>query len=290
MANTIMHNILLINCVFNILLALTSITGNTLVLHGIWKTTSLRSPSITLLCFLASSDLGVGAVVQPLFVANDFISLYSESQVLKDVFLDVFNVFGFCVCGISLCTVTAISVDRLIAIRKPLQYPNVVTNSRVTCTLGVIWTVCVVLASFEVWAKRFLLIALETVICVCLFISTISNLIIYGKVRHHQHAIQIQVQAVETNNKFITNSHVAGLKRSALNSFIVFLVLLVCYCPYFVVYMVSSFHKMNSSLAASLTSTVVFMNSAVNPFLYCWRLREIRSAVKKTYRKLVCCK
>ena len=155
-----MHNILVVNCAVNILLALTSIAGNTLVLHGIWKTPSLRSPSILLLCCLAFSDLSVGAIVQPLFVAKDFITLYSESQVLKDIFCDVYNVFGFCVCGISLCTVTAISVDRLIALQKPLQYPSIVTNSRVACTLGTIWAVCVLLASSEVWAERFLLIAI----------------------------------------------------------------------------------------------------------------------------------
>ena len=27
---------------------------------------------------------------------------------------------------------------------------------------------------------------------------------------------------------------------------------------------------------------MVFMNSALNPFIYCWRLQEIRTAVKKS--------
>ena len=37
-----------------------------------------------------------------------------------------------------------------------------------------------------------------------------------------------------------------------------------------------------SGIAWKLSSTVVFMNSALNPFIYCWRLREIRTAVKKS--------
>ena len=75
-------------------------------------------------------------------------------------------------------------------------------------------------------------------------------------------------------------------KKSALNSFIVFLVLFICYFPYFVVYAIYSQSTINGFLARGLTSTIVFVNSVVNPFLYCWRLREIREAVKQTRPKL----
>ena len=34
--------------------------------------------------------------------------------------------------------------------------------------------------------------------------------------------------------------------------------------------------------------TAVFMNSSINPFLYCWRLRELRTAVVKTARQMFC--
>ena len=286
----VIQNILVINCAVNFPLALISIIGNTLVLYGVWKTPSLRSPSIILLCGLALSDLTVGAVVQPLFVANDLILLYSESQRLKDVFLSVFNIFGYSLCGTSLVTVTAISIDRLIAIQKPLRYSNMVTIPRVRRTLVTIWTTCILLASSVLWGKTFALIAIGTVISVCLCVSTISHVIICKSVRHHQHAIQIQVQAVNANNGVVQN--MSGLKRSAVNSFIVFVVLVICYCPYVVIYTVvdSSFNTVNKFLSRSLTSTVVFINSAFNPFLYCWRLREIREAVKQTCRKLVCCK
>ena len=34
--------------------------------------------------------------------------------------------------------------------------------------------------------------------------------------------------------------------------------------------------------------TAVFMNSCINPVLYCWRLRELRAAVVKTTREMLC--
>ena len=285
-----MQKAVVINCAVNIVLALTSIIGNTLVLHAVWKTPSLRSPSMVLLCGLALSDLAVGAVAQPLFIAHDLIALYPQSgePIHVLLFLNVYNMLGFSLCGISLCTVSAISVDRLLAIQKSLQYPSIVTIPRVTRLLVAIWTACVILASTQLWHQKSLLILMGTVICVCLCISTISHVIIYKTVRHHRNAIQTQLQAVGSNSGNYAN--MSGLKKSAFNAFIVFLVLIICYCPYLVVYVISSFYSINDFLARSLASTVVFTNSSLNPFLYCWRLGEIREVVLRTCRKLICCK
>ena len=32
----------------------------------------------------------------------------------------------------------------------------------------------------------------------------------------------------------------------------------------------------------------VFMNCSINPFLHCWRLRELRTAVVKTAKQMLC--
>ena len=289
-ASDAMQKVVVVNCSVNIVLALTSIIGNTLVLHAVWKTPTLRSPSMFLLCGLALSDLAVGAVAQPLFITNDLITLYRQSgaPIHMSLFLNIYNMLGFSLCGISLCTVAAISVDRLLAIQKSLLYPSIVTIPLVSRLLVVIWTACVILASTQFWHQKSLLIFMGTVICVCLCISTISHVKIYQTVRHHRHAIQIQLQAVGSNTGNANN--MSGLKKSAFNAFIVFLVLIICYCPYLVVYVISSFYSINDFLARSLASTIVFTNSSLNPFLYCWRLREIREVVLRTCRRLVCCK
>ena len=73
--------LLLANCAVNIPLALASVIGNALVLHAVWKTPSLRSPSILLLCGLALSDLAVGAFVQPLFITHVLVKLFGSFAV-----------------------------------------------------------------------------------------------------------------------------------------------------------------------------------------------------------------
>ncbi len=67
-----------INCVLNAALMLIATIGNSLVLTAIFRTPALCSPSTTLLCILALSDLLVGFVAQPLYIAKEgtMISCY----------------------------------------------------------------------------------------------------------------------------------------------------------------------------------------------------------------------
>ena len=281
--------VLVINCAVNVPLAITSIIGNLLVLHAVWKTPTLRSPSVVLLCGLALSDLTVGVVVQPVFIANDLITLFSQDQSLKTLFLRIYNVLAFYVCGISLFTITAVSVDRLVAIQKPLRYASIVTIPRVRCILVSVWITCAILVNAQFWNDTIYLVLVAVVICVCLFISAFSHVKIYKIVRDHKRRIQIQLEAIETNTVNVHNN-MSELKISALNSFIVFLVLIACYCPFFIVVVLISVFPIIALLSTSLASTVVFINSALNPFLYCWRIHEIREVVKQTCHQLVCCK
>jgi len=278
--------IMVANCVVNIPLALASIIGNALVLHAVWKTPSLRSPSLLLLCGLALSDLAVGAVVQPLFVADNFLRLYAQSQKLKELFHSGYSTVGFSLCGVSLCTMAGISIDRFIAIQKPLRYASIVTLPRIKRILVAIWGICLFLASAQLWEERVLLVSIIFMICICLCISIICHVSIYKIVRRHQIEIQTQLQAVESNT---ANINMASLHKSAFNAFIVFIVLVICYCPYLVVYVVSvSVSSINHKiLGRAIASTVVFINSALNPLLYCWRLRELRDVVLQTFYKIV---
>ena len=57
------------NCVFNAWAAYTASMLNCVTIHAIRKTSSLPRPLKTLLLSLAVSDLGVGLLVQPLYIA-----------------------------------------------------------------------------------------------------------------------------------------------------------------------------------------------------------------------------
>ena len=42
-------------------------------------------------------------------------------------------------------------------------------------------------------------------------------------------------------------------------------------------------------LAFNYTFILVFLNSTLNPILYCWKIDEVRQVVKDTIRKVHCC-
>ena len=61
---------LVANCVFNSFLSYTTIILNIVTIHAIRKTALLPKPLRTLLLSLAASDVGVGLLVQPLYIST----------------------------------------------------------------------------------------------------------------------------------------------------------------------------------------------------------------------------
>ena len=274
--------IMLVNCVVNIVLAFTTTIGNVLVLYAVWKKPTLRSPSILLLCGLASTDLAVGLIAQPLFISRSLINLYTRSERLKLTFERGFKAIAFSLCGVSLGIIAGTSLDRLIAIRKPLQYPSIVTVRRVTCILLAIWAVSVVAGTTQIWEERVLLPLIASWIFIGFCVTVTCHATIFKIVRRHRIEIQIQARAFEGAD---TTASMASLQKSAFSAFIFFIVLAICYFPYLLVYVVYSACKRRVSLLGrSLATTVVFMNSALNPFLYGWRVPELRNAMLQVLR------
>ena len=103
-------SIVIINSVLNGPLMITSIIGNAMVLAAILRTPSLRSPSLTLLCGLAVSDFLVGILVQPLYIATEITKVRIHPTFRMS------EIIQFLLCGVSLCTVTSISLDRFAAL------------------------------------------------------------------------------------------------------------------------------------------------------------------------------
>ena len=103
-------------------LSFTAFLGNGLALH---KESSLHPPSKLLHRCLATTDLCVGLVTHPL-TATFWISVVLEHWSLCRYTSDASFITGFSLCSVSLLTLTAISVDRLLALLLGLRYRQVV--------------------------------------------------------------------------------------------------------------------------------------------------------------------
>jgi len=269
----------IINCVLNVPVMLISILGNALVLTAIIRTPSVRSPSMITLCSLAVSDLLVGFIAQPLFIADELIK---ENLVLYRVS----SMIGFSACGVSLASITLISIDRFLAVQYHMRYATLVRQSRVISIIVMIWLFTFVCSGFHIWNKFLHHLLAAIYIAICLIISTFCYIRIYLTVRHHRSQIQAQQLAVQCRYA-ANNTSMMRLKRNAVNTFLFYLFIIACYLPAYVLLTIFGLGYMEWATEWSITITVVFMNSSINPVLYCWRLRELRVAVVKTVKMVL---
>ena len=79
--------------------------------------------------------------------------------------------------------------------------------------------------------------------------------------------------------------------RKAVNSALwIQVTLVVCYLPFGIAVALTPQRgiPLSSYLARNFAGTIVYLNSSLNPFLYCWKMRQVRQAVKETLRQLFC--
>ena len=265
----------LTGCVIIVILSITTLFGNSVILVTIWKTSSLHSASNILLSSLAVSDLAMGLVVQPLFIVYLLAPLGSELPHVLCIFLST----------PSLMIITAIGVDRLLALQFHLRYIQVVTPLRVKSVVSFIWLLSAAIASSKLWAGYFFyLIPPATFLCLL-----VANFFVYSKiycvVRRHRRQIQQQQQLQQGSNDNVYR--ILRLKKSVLKTFLLCIILLLCYFPYSLYTHLQMLRAVASASVLIITVTLVFLNSTLNPLIFCWRDSQIRAAVKQLFYSLI---
>ena len=273
--------------IVNILLSITAIPGNSLILIVLHKESSLHPPSKLLYRCLATTDLLVGLVNQPLYAAY-WMSVVYEHWSFCRYAKDAIFISSYVLCGVSLMNMTAISVDRLLAMLLGLRYKEIVTLRRTHIILAIVWVVCLVAGLFSYLIYRIGLWYRIIIILSGLVISAASYTKIFRALRHHQAQIQDHVQQ-QPNQPNALN--MARYKKAVHNAIWVQLALVVCYVPQFTVKIViflSTKRFSNFFLIYGMATVLIFFNSTLNPFLYCWKISEVRRAVKQTIRHAIC--
>ena len=130
---------LLISAIFNGIISASAIAGNLLIIFSILRSSStLHSTANFLLLGLALSDFGVGLVVEPLYITV-LITRYQRLSV-NCTLVAVYNVSSSFLVVISMFTITAISIDRYLAIHFHLRYPQFVTLKKVIYLHIALWS------------------------------------------------------------------------------------------------------------------------------------------------------
>ena len=192
---------------------------------------------------------------------------------------------GYVLCTVSMLTLTTISVDRLLAMLLGLRYKEIVTLRRTYIILAIFWIVSLLSGLFFHLNYRITFWLSVTGAPLCLAISIASYTKIFRAISHHQAQIQDYAQQQPSQPNAL---NMARYKKAVYSALWVQLVLVVCYVPNMTVEIVISKGLSNFMVIRGMANVLVFFNSTLNPFLYCWKISEVRQAVKQTIRRAIC--
>ena len=276
-------------CIFNLVFSVVAVLGNLLVIHALWKSSSIPATAKKLFLSLALSDFAVGMLPQLMWGIIIAVMLSKTSNGDSNfasfcpVIVTACYFFTFSLCSASFFTIAVIAVDRLLAISLHLRYHELVTSKRINMLLIMLWLTSGVTASISILfpvANKII----ATFQVILLLLTTVAYIRIYKVVRYHRIQIQSQLQ--------LQNFEVEDLhrqKKSAWNALIVYVTFLFCYLPFYVsvLFVLINTDGMSPLIANYATLLVIFLNSSLNPLVYCWRYREIRNIVRNSLKKVI---
>ena len=280
--------VLIIICILTVPTSLSATLGNLLVLISIWRTPSLHSPSNILLVGVALSDLGVGLVVQPIF----FVCTIAKMKGLAKVFCSgvmAVSITGFWLCEVSLLTITTISVDMYLSLYLHLRYKELITAKWVTAILVNIWLVSFACSMLYLWYDKILTTPLMSLALLCILITTSAYYKVFLIVHRHRAQVDVQVQVGQFDHQEENSTNTAERRKSLVSMFLIYCLFVLCYLPFVIVSVVkytATDATMIKQSIMDLSILIVYLNSTLNPLVYCWRFQQIRFAVIKTTKKI----
>ena len=271
----------------NILFSITASLGNILILIALRKVISIHPPTKLLFQCLAITDLGVGLISQPLMATLFLLTDNIDIEIWK-ICSQLHSSLSITLCGVSVFASTALSVDRLLALF--LGYRHVVTLKRIRAVLAC--GCLALLLTVLVWNFRTKPagIIITIFLTLCLIISLFSYTKIVLRLRQHQSSVRDNAQEGRANT-LGSPLNLERYKRTVVSVALVHLALVICYLPFNIfntLIHLKGIHP-NIYFLYHFTTTLLFLNSSLNPFLYCWRIKEIRQVVKATIKRFCTC-
>lgn len=265
--------------VINTPFALFAVISNLVVLITICKTQELRIPANILLCSLALTDLLVGLVTQPLFVAWRVMLHYPSTICRSEVLHSLYEVFLYVCTGGSFLCLAYLSTDRFMAVSKPLHYRARVTTGKAIRNMAIVWIAWIgfIVIRYTGIDEASNKIATSVVAgSLVIYLLAIQIALMISIKRNSIHSLHTEESSAITAYK--------REKRSAVTIVYIFLALLVFLLPAVLVQIVLGFTSGNQSKTEmNFAISAILINSSANPHIYFWRSRDMRKAARRLF-------
>ena len=271
-----------VTSLINFIGAFFAFSGNGIICLTFWKSSQLRSQSQLFLWCLAFADFLTGMIVQPFYGAYKivYIAGYVSASCVLRVIIETVAWFS---AALSCALVSSIIGERYLALHYHMRYHDVITTKRI-----ILYIVFLVIVMAIASLLRFAMANIRPFIyfSICgLLLSLITLLTcswkIYKQVRRH--FLQIHDQ----NSKESKSIDMRRFKKSLINMAYIAILYIIAYMPFTCVlflYLHKGFTA-DVEVAYDITRTLAFVSSIWNPFLYFWKIQELREAVKKVLNR-----
>ena len=256
-----------------------AVVANALILATIWKRTFTRTSFHFLLSGLALTDFFTGLLAQPFFAAScltNLINIRTIGESSSAYFI-----------AITLIIITLMSVERWLYMS---QTSFSASRRRYFFLIMVFFlpipaTVISVLANHKDPAYEYVFAVTTAVEMSCCFLVTLfSYFKVYRILRHHQQQIRAHWGSQNFGQPTIDFSK---NKKSVATMVYILLLFSVCFIPYIVAaplkFTLDSKYEERAFVAEKVSMVLLFLSSTLNPGLYVWRMRDIRTGLKQLF-------
>ena len=267
---------------FTIILILATIFGNVLVILAFVLHRRMRTLTNAFVVSLACTDLCVALFSMPVWVAY---LLTGPTWVLGATLSRAWTMVDILIGTASIMNLMAISFDRVLCIKNPLQYSHWMTPRKATAMITGVWiySISVAVASFLLFAERiFNLIVFIMCFCVPLLVIISAYSIIFKVALRQIRQIRAiaPAQYARSHNNFLKEFKAAKTLAVVVGAFV------ICWLPFVTLNMIYSLCDPSHDCplvkveVIMVTKWMHYGNSLLNPIIYTVMNREFRGAFK----------
>ena len=267
--------------VLNIFNLICGTVANSLVIFLFYRNSRLRTIQNRIFMYLAITDICVAALVQPIYVATIVNSLlgkhvcplWDARVILSKFFL-----------GLSLITITILSLQTYITLAYPYLWQRIITKFRLNITLISSWIFILFLTAAVFLHEGFFFYAMPCIVFITIATVMITWCWTCKLVARHRRAIQTTQRP--SNSENIPQKKIL---RSTITGLVVIFSLLVCYVLALLHFVFADFlyssrlDHLTNHILWSISVTLMYLNSLLNPCLVFWRSTPFREALKNIF-------
>ena len=280
-----------------------AIIGNAVVLLAIYRTKALHTISNFFICSLAAADMVVGILLNPLLSAKAVIFSYlnPDLPIIGSAFDKVDDFSWIQAVVATTFGLTAISVDRYIAVNFGLRYEALATLKHCALATASVWITSLVFASVRLFIDNpdylsILWLVMGVITCIIPFIIiTFCYMQIFKAAKQQVRKINHE-NSLTSRTRFRRNNTEVSHAKTAYTVAIVIVLFIVLWVPSLVTAVVQVslagsemlkhqviFTKLER-VAWPWVSFVAYLSSAINPWIYSIRSRRFRTACTQIFK------